>query len=87
MLQETQRQQQQRIIRKIRINIRKQFITNYQFLNAIKDRLDQPTFQLFTQAELLFLKVMGKQDVTDELKVLEIYFKSDTDADLLISEL
>ena len=29
MLQETQRQQQQRIIRKIRINIRKQFITNY----------------------------------------------------------
>ena len=39
-------------------------------VNAIKDSFDQPTFKLFTQAEQLFLKAVGKQDVTDELKVL-----------------
>ena len=46
-------------------------------VNAIKDTFDQPTFKLFTQAEQLFLKVVGKQDVTDELKVLETIFKGD----------
>ena len=29
-------------------------------VNAIKDNFDQPTFKLFTQAEQLFLKVVGK---------------------------
>ena len=29
-------------------------------LNAIKDRFDQPTFKLFTQAEQLFFKAVGK---------------------------
>ena len=56
-------------------------------VNAIKDRLDQPTFKLFTQAEQLLLKGVGKQDVTDELKVLETHFKGDYDADSLTSEL
>ena len=40
------------------------------FVNAIKDRFDQPTFKLFTQAEQLFLKSVAKQDVRDKLKVL-----------------
>ena len=39
-------------------------------VNAIKDRFDQPTFKLFTQAEQLFLKSVAKQDVRDKLKVL-----------------
>lgn len=56
-------------------------------INAIKDRFDQPTFKLFTQAEQLFLKAVGKQDITDELKVLETHFKGDYDADSLTSEL
>lgn len=33
------------------------------------DLINQPTFKLFTQADQLLLKAMGKQDVTDELKV------------------
>ena len=56
-------------------------------VNVIKDKFAQPTFKLFTQAEQLFLKVAGKQDVTDELKVLETHFKGDYDADSLISQL
>ena len=55
-------------------------------VNVIKNRFDQPTFKLFTQAEQLSLKVVGKQDVIDKLKVLETYFKGDYDADLLILE-
>ena len=39
-------------------------------VNTIKDTFVQPTFKLFSQAENLFLKAMGKQDVTDALKVL-----------------
>ena len=50
------------------------------------DKIDQPTFKLFTQAEQLFLKVVGEQDVTDELKALETIFKGDYDADPLTSE-
>ena len=56
-------------------------------VNAIKDRFDQPKFKLFTQAEQLFLKAVSKQDITEELKVLETYFKGDYDADSLTSEL
>ena len=56
-------------------------------VNAIKDRFDQPTFKLFTQAGQLFLKAVGKQDVTDELKVLKIYFKGDYDIHSFTSEL
>ena len=56
-------------------------------VNGIKDRFDQTTFKLFTQAEQLFLKALGIQDVTDELKVLETNFKDDYDADSLTSEL
>ena len=43
--------------------------------NTIKDKFDQPIFKLFTQAEQLFLKAVGKQNVTDELKVLEKFSK------------
>ena len=46
-------------------------------VNAMKDRFDQPTFKLFTQAEQLFLKAVVKQDVTDELKVLETHSTSE----------
>ena len=35
----------------------------------------------------MFLKAVGKQDVTDESKVLETHFKGDYDADSLTSEL
>ena len=56
-------------------------------VNTIKDRFDQPTFKLFTQAEELFFKAVSKQDVTEELKVLETYFKGDYDTDSHISEL
>ena len=55
--------------------------------NAIKDRFDQATFKLFTQAKHLFLKALNIQDVRDELKVLETHFKDDYDADSLTSEL
>ena len=55
--------------------------------HAIKDRFDQPTFKLFTQAEQLFLNAVGKQDVTHELKVLDAHFKGDYDVDSLTSEL
>ena len=54
--------------------------------NTIKDKFDQPIFKLFTQAEQLFLKAVGKQNVTDELKVLEKFFQGDYDADSLTSE-
>lgn len=56
-------------------------------VNAIKDRFDQPTFKLFAQVEQLFLKAVAKQDVTDELKVLETHFKGDYDAESLTAEL
>ena len=56
-------------------------------VNAIKDRFDQPTFKFFTQADQLFLKAVGKQDVTGELKVMETHFKGDYDTDSLTSEL
>ena len=56
-------------------------------VNAIQDRLDKPTFKLFTQAEQLFLKLVSKEDVTDELKGLETHFKGDYDVISLTSEL
>ena len=55
--------------------------------HAIKDRFNQPTSKLFTQAEQLFLNAVGKQDVTHELKVLDAHFKGDYDVDSLTSEL
>ena len=56
-------------------------------VNAVKVRFDQPKFKLIIQAEQLFFKALGKQDVTDELKVLETHSKGDYNADLLTSEL
>ena len=56
-------------------------------VNAIKDGFGQPTSKLFTQAEQLFLKTVGKQDATNELKVLEPHFKGDYDTASLTSEL
>ena len=50
-------------------------------VNSMKDRFDQQPFRLFTQAEQLLLKTVGKQNVTDEWKVLESHFKGDYDAD------
>ena len=50
-------------------------------VNFMKDRFDQQPFRLFTQAQQLFLKTVGKQNVTDEWKVLETHFKGDYDAD------
>ena len=46
-------------------------------VNAIKDRFDQPTFKLFTKAEHLLFKVVGKRYVTDKLKILETYFRGE----------
>ena len=40
-------------------------------INVIKDRFHHR----FTQAEQLFLKAVSKQDVRDEVKVLEPHFK------------
>ena len=56
-------------------------------VNAIKDRFDQPAFELFSQVEQLLLKSVGKQDVTDELEVLETHFKDDYDSESFIAEL
>ena len=56
-------------------------------VNAIKDRSEQPTFKLFTQTEQLFLIAVGKQDVTNELKVQETHFKGDYDTASLTSKL
>ena len=44
-------------------------------VNAINDRFHQPAFELFSQVEQLFLKSVKKQDVTDELKMVEKHFK------------
>ena len=56
-------------------------------ITAIQDRFDQPTFQLFTQVEQLFLKAIVKKDFTDELKLLENHFGGDYDAESLTAEL
>ena len=56
-------------------------------VNAINDRFDQPAFELFSQVEQLFLKSVKKQDVTDELKIVEKHFKNDYDEESLITEL
>ena len=39
-------------------------------VNGIKDRFDQPAYKLFTQAEQLFLKGVGKQDAIAAMKGL-----------------
>ena len=56
-------------------------------VNAINDKFDQPAFELFSQVEQLFLKSVKKQDVTDELKMVEKHFKNDYDEESLIAEL
>ena len=53
----------------------------------MKNRFDQLTFKLFTQAKQLSLKVVGKQDVTDVFKVRETNVRGDYDADSLTLEL
>ena len=82
-------QQRQRIIRKILMKIRNLFIKNLLILLLTPSKIDliNQDFKLFTQAEQLFLKVRGRQDVTGELKVMETHFKGDYDADSLTSEL
>ena len=55
-------------------------------VNTINDRFDQPAFELFSQVEQLFLKSVKKQDVTDELKMVEKHFKNDYDEESLIAE-
>ena len=56
-------------------------------INVIKNRFHQPTFMLFTEAEQLLLKAVSKQDVIDEVKVLEPHFKCHYDANSLTLEL
>ena len=56
-------------------------------VNAINDRFDQSAFELSSQVEQLFLKSVKKQDVTDELKMVEKHFKNDYDEESLIAEL
>ena len=56
-------------------------------VNAINDRFDQSAFELSSQVEQLFLKSVKKQDVTDELKMVEKHFKNDCDEESLIAEL
>ena len=56
-------------------------------VNAINDRFDQPAFELLSQVEQLFLKSIKKQDVTDELKMIEKHFKNDYDEESFIAEL
>ena len=56
-------------------------------VNAINDRFDQPAFELFSQVEQSFLKSVKKQDVTDELKMVEKHFKNDYDEESLIAKL
>ena len=56
-------------------------------VNTINDRFDQPAFELFSQVEQLFLKSVKKQDVMDELKMVEKHFKNDHDEESLIAEL
>ena len=59
----------------------------YAIVNVINDRFDQPAFELFSQVEQLFLKSFKKQDVTDELKMVEKHFKNDYDEESLMAEL
>ena len=56
-------------------------------VNAINDRFEQPAFELFSQVEQLFLKSVKKQDVTDELKMVEKHFKNDYYGESVIAEL
>ena len=56
-------------------------------INAIKERFNQPAFELFSQVEQLFLKAIIKEDHSEELKVLATNFQGDYNADSITAEL
>ena len=86
MLKETQSQQEKHIIQRTHFK-QIYFEALDAIVNTINDRFDQPVFELFSQVEQLFLKSVKKQDVTDELKMVEKHFKNDYDEESLIAEL
>ena len=56
-------------------------------IHAIKDRFNQPAFEMYAETEQLLLKAAKKQDITDELKVLQRNFEGDYDANSIEAEL
>ena len=88
MLKETQSQQEKHHPENVYDHFKQIYFEALDaIVNAINHRFDQPAFELFSQVEQLFLKSVKKQDVTDELKMVEKHFKNDYDEESLIAEL
>ena len=69
------------------MNIKNYLLQSCRFYCYHHQRFDQPTFKLFPEAEQLFLKMVGKHDVTNELKALVMHFKCGWYVSSLFSEL
>ena len=56
-------------------------------ITSIKDRLNQPGFQLFSMVEQLLLQAISKDDYESQLKHVSEKYAGDFDPALTISEL
>ena len=56
-------------------------------INSVKDRFEQPGFQVFGQVEQLLLKSIRKNSAVDEMETLQANFKGDYDPNFLMTEL
>ena len=56
-------------------------------IHVIKERFNQPAFEMYAETEQLLLKAAKKQDITDDLKVLQRNFEGDYDANSIEAEL
>ena len=55
-------------------------------INAINDRFEQPALKIFMNVEQLLLKSIVKDDISMELKDLEVHFGGDFNAIQLESD-
>ena len=56
-------------------------------IHVIIERFNQPAFEMYAETEQLLLKAAKKQDITDDLKVLQRKFEGDYDANSIEAEL
>ena len=56
-------------------------------INAIKDRFDQPGYQIFSDVEQLLLKAISKESYGDELRRISERYSGDFDSLVISSEL
>ena len=56
-------------------------------INAIKDRFDQPGYQIFQDVEQLLLKAISKESYGDELRRISERYSGDFDSLVISSEL